>query len=257
MKVDTTNQKMNFYAVDEWVGKEQGLPITQFISQAYMGDPVISMPWTGGSTVNQYRFLVDDDLGVILEATASTVTCRDITTGATLWIHNFPSLNGIYHWFTTPIFWVSNKKALILRSNTGLGQFIYYDRNTGTNLFTGKVNPFSIGTYDCVHGLIITIQSDAKVRVWYPKGIPYYFDGPNISTPVYQNRVYTVTATLLGENDEPCEGWWLNWRLLNGKGHLIYEHTITDADGVASNMYVAPTSDLQLGSEEITVEVVT
>lgn len=243
------------YEVDEWLGIDQGLPLTSHISQVYPGDPFVEIPWAGVSSKN-HQYFIDDDLGILLLCWSAKTEAYDTTTGEKLWTLNYSAL-ATYPTTSTQPHWVKSQQIMVAYSPNGLMHFIYYDRSTAVVLFSGKIDPCRAITYDCVNGVIMALGYDAKMRIYYPRGVPDHFVGPTISTPIYRGRSYTVTAQLLGANNEPCEGWWLNWRLLNGKGSLAKEHTLTDATGTAANLYIAPLDELQLGSEEIIVEVVT
>jgi hypothetical protein len=153
----------------------------------------------------------------------------------------------------------------------GQGKVMSFHHNTGklalvdylnrTVVFKSKVSPCWRSAYDCLHNLVITIQPDRKVRVYALVPVPATLTAPAfVPAAPHQHRLLgsKVQTRLIGDQGEPCGGWWVHWSLkgLPARGYLLKDKSKTDADGYAQNFYFGPAAVGEVGNETIQVRVV-
>jgi len=222
-------------------------PADEFMAVHIIADGVSVSSFTSNT-----GSMIDLENGKYYVPGTNIVTIKQLSNGATLQNLSISGMTGNH-----TLHWVRNGEAVGLNYSTG--NTIFFNYATGEKLLTTKIDPFfrSLGAYDCVNHVIVTVGSDRYVRVYVPVAVPHHFSGPtlNPSSPEQWGHSH-VTARLLGDQNEPCADYWVHWRLLNGKGWLEDYVSKTDEDGYAYNYYFSPTLESQLGSEEIFVEVV-
>jgi len=149
----------------------------------------------------------------------------------------------------------------VMAFHHGTGKLALVDYLNRTVVFKSKVNPCWRSAYDCLHNLVITIQSDRKVRVYALVPLPATLSAPAfMPTAPHQHRLLgsMVQTRLTGDQGEACGGWWVHWSLkgLPAKGYLLKDKSKTDANGYAENFYFGPAAVGEVGSETIQVRVV-
>jgi hypothetical protein len=152
--------------------------------------------------------------------------------------------------------YVGRNKVLAFQKSTG--KIALLDYLNRIILWQSKVRPALACAYDSRHNLVVTVESDHKVRVYLTTPIPATLSAPEFYPAVAQvTRLlgYPVRARLLGDAGEPCPGYWLRWDFVNipAKGYLQKAMSCTDQNGYAQNYYFGP--PLATGQETIRVEV--
>jgi hypothetical protein len=117
------------------------------------------------------------------------------------------------------------------------------------------VRPFLLAAYDFNHGLVLTIETDGKVRTYLTTPAPASLSAP-VFTPstVRCLRGHQVSCRLTGDQGEPCPGYVVDWSLVSSQGWLKQRQTVTDDQGYASNYYFGPRSGAG-GTETLQAEV--
>lgn len=195
------------------------------------------------------RCLVDRERDLLLYPGNTSLAAYRASDDTLLWTFNFgdSQTNRTCHW-------VKDGVVLVEARVSGILEFIDYLRQV--RLVRGKVAPYHRAAFDPHNEVIVTLGADNLIRVYYAQAVPDHFEGPDLSpATVSQYGQNDLTVTLLGDADEPCEGWWVHWSLLNSKGTLEKDKSKTDAAGVATNRYFGPDSELLLGEERVMVEV--
>jgi hypothetical protein len=204
---------------------------------------------TLGTYINIGNFL-DVKRDLLLRAGDSTLYAYKASTGAAQWSLSFGETQTVRR-----ISWAGEGLVMVSSKTNGKIVFVNYLTQEITN--QGKVDAFHQATYDPNHGVIMTLGTDEKIRIYHPTGVPYQFSGPTFSpATVKQWGAHKLTVQLLGSDNEKCPNWWIRWWLADGKGWLACEYSKTDADGYAYNYYFGPSEDFNLGSERVYVQVV-
>jgi hypothetical protein len=124
-------------------------------------------------------------------------------------------------------------------------------------LWQSKVRPCAAMAYDCLHDLVITLESDGLVRLYLTDPVPAQLSAPVFvpdSLTQYRLKGSKVKTRLTGDVGEAIPKRVVTWSLLNSKGYLGKDKTLTDADGWAENYYFGPDVTGILGAEAIKVE---
>ncbi len=232
-------QPLQFLPIDPWIGMAQP-------------QPLVTCTHISNFTLAYARFLDMVERVVILSHDRD-IQCLDVDTLEVLWTLSIP-----YIWPRDySLHYVSPGNVMLGERLSGWVRFINYDRSHAKIKSSGKVDAGCWNlTYDSVNGVILVYGNDGRLRTYYPKGLPDHFVGPTISPlPVRRCGAYSVDVQLSGAAGEPCEGWVIDWLLKNGRGMLQKRQTVTDAEGRASNVYLAPVSAFDLGDETISVMV--
>ena len=152
--------------------------------------------------------------------------------------------------------YVGRNKVLAFQKTTGkLALLDYLNRII---LWQSKVRPALVCAYDTLHNLVVTVESDHKVRVYLITPIPATLSAPEFyPAPAQVTRLqgYPVRVRLLGDAGEPCPGYWMRWDFVNipAKGYLQKAMSCTDQEGYARNYYFGPHQTI--GPETIRAEV--
>lgn len=127
-------------------------------------------------------------------------------------------------------------------------------------IWQSSVPVFLCAAYDSRHDLVITLQSDKKIRIFL--ALPY---AATLADPIFVPTIteahrlhgYKVRTRLTGAGGEPCPGYWIEWSLLGdpAKGYLEKAVSKTDQDGYAWNFYFGPAAVGDTGQETIKVKV--
>lgn len=238
-----------FYPVDEFIATGQAEPFA--VTPCGLKSEGLIEP--GDS-----EFFVDATQNLVIQCYTGAATYlygHDLTTGARLWTLTFEKYDTYFP--SARMSWVGSRTMLWSQKTTGVIHFIYFDREGAQIKSSGKVDPCWQIAYDCVNNVIMTMGNDKRLRIYHPTGVPHNLSNPSISPmPVQRLGSYNVEVQLLGDFGEPCVGWWINWYLTYGKGYMRSLHTLTDEEGKATNIYIAPTDPGNVGVETITAEVV-
>lgn len=93
-----------------------------------------------------------------------------------------------------------------------------------------------------------------RLRVYANEGVPV-----SLSSPVALGSVKRLTKTtfeteLLGGQDDPVEGFLINWTIASGPGTLLHSQSTTGIDGKATVEYLGPeviTGDVTIHAEVV------
>lgn len=137
------------------------------------------------------------------------------------------------------------------------GKVAIIDRNDGSIIFYGMVEPNNKGiVVDSTHKVVVVLLTSGKVAVYGLNNIGAMLSAPTLSPDPALFILSRATTHLTSEDGQGIPGKPILWWLSGNKGCLEATHTITDANGYASNWYYGPTDPICLGSETINVEVV-
>ena len=158
-------------------------------------------------------------------------------------------------------FLVSAGGGRLLACHKSTGKVALLDYQQGAVLWQSVVRPFWCATYDLRHDLIITLESDLKIRLYLPTPVPAVLSAPAFmpaAPEVHRLHGYPVQTRLTGDSGEPCPGYWIEWSLLGdpAKGYLSRPRSKTDANGYADNFYFGPAASGDLGVETVRAQVI-
>ena len=149
------------------------------------------------------------------------------------------------------IMWVGENKVVVLSGNSG--KFIVLDYMNLTYDPINTVLPCRAAAYDSLNGLITTVGTDRKIRLFPLVAIPTGLAVPvfdPFASEITTQRGYKVKTRLLDASGNPCVNWVVRWDAPN-LGFLERQTSKTDAAGYAWNFYFAPINSL--GMETLTV----
>jgi hypothetical protein len=116
-----------------------------------------------------------------------------------------------------------------------------------------------MAAYDCLHRLIVTVETDLKVRLFTLDPVPATLSSPVfVPAEAHHHRLTggRVQTRLTGGDGEPCGNYWIHWNLLGSpKGELLKDKSKTDGNGYAENYYYGPPPSGTIGEETILVSV--
>jgi hypothetical protein len=120
------------------------------------------------------------------------------------------------------------------------GTVLYYDVEARAQVAGSAYIGTNNGAwYSPKHDIFVALAS-AMVKVFANAVRPSSLSNPAAVSPITQGRVSEVQVRLLGANSDPCADELVDWSITAGDGALKYAQTTTDADGYATNEYVAP-----------------
>lgn len=164
--------------------------------------------------------------------------------------HQF-DLHTYFHGLNQSLGWVDQNCLAVVDLTSGNFLLLDYVNCLVKNITT--VRPCVAAAIDCANSCVVTVESDARVRVYalavQSEGLsaPEFDSAP---TQVHTKTGYRLKTRLIGSNGEPCPNKVIRWEqpLL---GALEKEMSVTDADGYAWNFYFAPSE--VTGAETISV----
>ena len=140
------------------------------------------------------------------------------------------------------------------------GRVFCADYLGGETLWSNYLRPCLASAYDSRHRVLITLESDGKIRLYTLTAV-----GANLSDPVFipadnplqAYKVYEVSVQLTDSAGIPLPGQVVNWSLLGEppRGNLRRMQSLTAVNGQATNYYFTPLND-QLGPETLQAQVV-
>lgn len=137
------------------------------------------------------------------------------------------------------------------------GKVALIDKNDGSIIFYGTVEPNNMGIIvDSTHKVVVVLLPSGKVAVYDLNNIGAVLSAPTLFPDPALYKLSRATTRLTSDDGQGIPGKPIQWWLSGNKGYLESTHTITDADGYASNWYYGPTNPICLGQETINVEVV-
>ena len=199
---------------------------------------------------------VDDRAGLFFHnAPAGAIQIYRLADGQLLQTFNLPGVSG-YGDFLAPA-----GGARLLAAQKSTGKVALLDYQQGAVLWQSRVRPFCGATYDLRHDLIITLETDGKIRLYLLTPVPAVLSAPAWTpavTEVHRLHGYPVQVRLTGDAGEPCPGYWIEWSLAGSpaKGSLLRPRTRTDAEGYAANYYFGPAGAGDTGLETIQAQVI-
>ncbi len=201
-------------------------------------------------------FFVDDQAGIVVISYPTSPTFPltspcilqffDLGDGSVIKTVN-PGFNGKYD----VLMWAAPNQVVGISFASGWIALIDYVK--GTVLWQSKVLPCIAAAFDCTYGLILTIGSDYKTRIYAMEAVPAVLAPPAFvpvtptilyggnQVPLVRRQVgYPVQTQLLGADGESIAGMWIHWSLRNQIGELEDYVTQTDENGFAKNYYFGP-----------------
>jgi hypothetical protein len=218
----------------------------------FTGFPLRQKGVSYSGTVLNWRSLVDLERDYAMTPyNGNVLRASKLSDGSVAWdfTHN---LGGSQN--TQYVHWVRDGQGVILQSDTG--KVLFFNYLTQEVLLQTAVDPFLLAAYDSANQVIVTINTDLLVRVYAITPLPDHFIGPTLSpASPYQYGHADLSVQLVGDQGEPCAGWWIHWNLTNNKGALEKIVSQTGEDGIATNYYFCPTDAGDIGAETVSVEV--
>lgn len=139
--------------------------------------------------------------------------------------------------------------------NGTYGVVRFYDLNTSTMLYEATFDRSKKVFVDTEHKHLWSINlTTNKMQVWSFLIAPQNFTSITMGSNRARYRQDDLSVTLRGSINEPVPNWPVAWSLSTGEGHLKEDVTMTNASGVATNLYCGPGADDYVGgSQTITV----
>lgn len=130
----------------------------------------------------------------------------------------------------------------------------FFDLNTGLNVYESVVARSKHIFVDRANKNIWSIRlADSLMEVYSFDIEPTQFNPFTVGSNRKRYRQDTVTTTVKGAQNEPVPFCPVGWTLdPPDSGHLEFDYTLTDADGVATNTYCGP-SDIALVGTDVTI----
>jgi hypothetical protein len=152
--------------------------------------------------------------------------------------------------------YVSQGRVMAFKHDSGDVALIDYLGNQV--LWKSKIGPCRWSAYDCIHNLIVTIETDKRVRVYLLTPVPTTLTAPTFTPAAKRFQGCVVKTRLTGASGEVCAGYLVRWEITGvpPKGALWRTATLTDSDGYAENFYFSPREDEPIGSETLKASVV-
>ena len=124
-------------------------------------------------------------------------------------------------------------------------------------LWKSKVRPCRWSAYDCLHDLIITVESDKLVRIYLLNPVPATLTAPTFTPAAQRFQGCVVKTRLRGAHGEVCPGYWVRWEITGSppKGARFKLASKTDENGYAENFYYGPAQGEEIGAETLKVSV--
>jgi hypothetical protein len=199
-----------------------------------------------------YHPFIDDKARLLLATYVNGLVHRyDLDTGAEI----APTLTLATRDLYDQIAWAGNGRVFV--GHKGSGRMALIDYFTWQILWQSKVRPCAAMAYDCLHDLIITVESDGLVRLYITDPVPAELSPPVFvpdSLTQYRLKGSKVKTRLTGDVGEVIPNRIVTWSLLNGKGYLEKDKTLTDGAGWAKNYYFGPEVSGVTGAETVQVE---
>jgi len=220
----------------------------------YNIEEVISGSWEADTYSRRPGNFIDDEAGIAITCYYSSILrFWDLSTGNMIAELNLGTGTGIQY---DHLAWAGYHRIVAIDYTTG--KVVLLDYIARIIIWQTSISPCILAAYDCVHNLVITIQSDHKVRVYIMEAVPYTLQAPYlVPTETHLHRLTgTVVKTrLTGDQGEVIPNYWIHWSLLGTPiGSLEKERSKTDENGYAENYYFGP--EVGLGSDTIKVRVV-
>jgi hypothetical protein len=198
------------------------------------------------------NFFIDDQAGLLLMIyTNGRVHRYELSTGAEMLPYLTLATNEIY----THMAWAGTGRVFVGCKSSGRVALVDYQ--AWQILWQSKVQPCAAMAYDCLHNLIVTVESDGLVRLYITDPVPAQLSAPVFvpdSLTQYRLKGSKVRTQLTGDVGELIPNRVITWSLLNDKGYLENEKTLTDENGEAENFYFGPEVSGVTGAESIKVE---
>jgi hypothetical protein len=178
----------------------------------------------------------------------------NLTTGEDLGYMTLPGPSLIYDHLA----WAGEGKIIAIHFATGTVHLIDYPGRLV--IWSSVIRPCKCAAYDCLHSLVITVETDNLVRVYTIEPLPAVLSDPVfVPTAASMHRLMgsKVRTRLTGDAEEICPGYWVHWSLLGlpAKGELLRDKSKTDAEGYAENYYFGPRAVGETGEATIQVSV--
>lgn len=203
----------------------------------WSGDPILFIDDTNRIVlvVHSYSAGIDPHFGLIaynLDTAEELfhIHCGDESDG----------INESYVW----VQWVKHGIVMFCIRNSGKIWLMDYLRGEVIGYYT--VPPAELISYNCNDHVVVTIQSDKKIRLFAMESIPESLSPPEFvsgETHATQMQGEIVQTQLTDGLGLPCEGWVVNWELsAPANGSLDKSQSVTDENGIAKNFYFGPLS---------------
>lgn len=224
----------------------------------YHADDITAQP--GPSPVNQSWPLpgrwvggdfIDDARGIYLHRNGPAIDAYSLADGTHLWQVSVAGYTIDFLAAADP------SRVAVLCKN---GKFAVVDYVAASVQAQSTIRPCLCATYDPAHGLVATVESDKRVRIYTATAAPASLAAPYFVPALPQvTRLagYVVRTRLTGSASEACPGYWIEWEITTAtpRGSLEKTYSRTDADGYAENFYFGPAAGGDVGQETITVRV--
>jgi hypothetical protein len=147
---------------------------------------------------------------------------------------------------------------LVLAVKHNPGQVALLDYISQTVIWKSTMRPCISSAYDSRHQLVITLESDRKIRLYLLDPVPTTLTAPVLTPGAMRGSGSKVKVRLTGDAGEPCAGYVVRWEIAGvpPQGSLFKAATVTGDDGYAENFYFSPGQGEVLGQETIKATVV-
>ena len=234
-------------------------PVSCFGADEITGQPhtddILNPTWPIPFELQRPGDFLDDRAGIFLHnLSAGIIRAYRLADGSQIGDISVPG--GPWYDFLAPA-----GEGRVLACHKASGQVAFLDFFNRLVLWKSTVRPCICATYDLRHDLIITLETDRKIRVYLTIPVPASLAAPAfIPAVAHAHRLhgYQVQTRLTGGAGEVCPGYWIEWTLTGQppKGYLEKPYSKTDQDGYAENFYFGPAAIGDTGQETLKVTVI-
>jgi WD40 repeat protein len=223
------------------------------ITGQYIDAALLNPAWQPPNGVWAPGDLLDTAAGVLVHQAGYSIQVYSLATGALLRTITDPAHQD---WSNL----LPGDPGQLLAIGHESGRVVCADYLTGAILWSNYLRPCLASAYDSRHRVLITLESDGKIRLYTLTPV-----GANLSDPVFipadnplqAYKIYEVRVQLTDSTGAPLPGQVVHWSLLGDppRGALRRTQSLTAADGQAANQYFTPLND-ELGPETLQARVV-